>query len=108
MRKKYRNRIWERKRIWVRIGGILTGAALLGGIAGCGIFDTGNRETGKNSGKSEGISLDVWVFFDENTPGTYYVDLWKELAEEKGYDIDLKTYSTENIKYKFKISLTFK
>ena len=108
MGKKYRNRIRERKRIWVRIGGILTGAALLGGIAGCGIFDAGNREDGKSSGKSEGISLDVWVFFDENMPGTYYVDLWKELAEEKGYDIDLKTYSTEQIKDKLRISLTCK
>ena len=37
----------------------------------------------------EKVSLSVWAFFDENTPGTYYVDLWEELAEEYGYDIDV-------------------
>ena len=53
----------------------------------------------------EKVSLSVWAFFDENTPGTYYVDLWEELAEEYGYDIELKTYSTEQIKDKLKIAL---
>ncbi|MCU6763159.1 extracellular solute-binding protein [Brotonthovivens ammoniilytica] len=50
-------------------------------------------------------SLDVWIFFDENTPGTYYVDLWEELGEQMNCSINLKTYSTEQIKDKLKIAL---
>ena len=53
----------------------------------------------------EKIKLSVWAFFDENTPGTYYVDLWQELEDDFGYDIELKTYSTEQIKDKLKIAL---
>lgn len=53
----------------------------------------------------EKVSLDVWIFFDENTPGTYYVDLWKELGEQMDCRINLKTYSTEQIKDKLKIAL---
>ncbi len=49
--------------------------------------------------------LEVWAFFDENTPDSYYVDLWQELGEEQGCSIEIKTYSTQQIKDKLKISL---
>ena len=96
-----------KKRI-ARIALVLAGTTVIGAAAGCG-QNNGTLSEGPDTasgGQKPRISLDVWVFFDENTPGTYYVDLWKELAEEKGYEINLKTYSTEQIKDKLRISLT--
>lgn len=67
--------------------------------------DSSQTETQTDETSDSKVKLSVWAFFDENTPGTYYVDLWEELAEEHGYDIELKTYSTEQIKDKLKIAL---
>ena len=44
--------------------------------------------------------LEVWTFFDKNVPGAYYVFLWDTLAEKYGYDINVKSYSTEQLKDK--------
>lgn len=58
--------------------------------------------------EKEEVQLEVWVFFGINEPGDYYVDLWDELAAEYGYDIDLKIYSTEQIKGKLRVALVCK
>lgn len=74
--------------------------------AGCGQTSGTSQEKEQADQSSEDkVHLSVWAFFDENTPGTYYVDLWDELAEKYGYEIDLKTYSTEQIKDKLKLAL---
>ena len=74
--------------------------------AGCGQTSGKDQEKEQADQSSEDkVHLSVWAFFDENTPGTYYVDLWDELAEKYGYEIDLKTYSTEQIKDKLKLAL---
>ena len=44
-------------------------------------------------------------FFDKNVPGAYYVFLWDTLAEKYGYDINVKSYSTEQLKDKLKVAL---
>ena len=49
--------------------------------------------------------LEVWTFFDKNVPGAYYVFLWDTLAEKYGYDINVKSYSTEQLKDKLKVAL---
>lgn len=54
---------------------------------------------------AEKPSLDVWIFFDQNTPGTHYLDLWDTLAQELGYEVHVKTFATEELKDKLRISL---
>jgi raffinose/stachyose/melibiose transport system substrate-binding protein len=49
--------------------------------------------------------LEVWIFFDHNTPGTHYIDLWETLAKELGYTVNIKTFATEELKDKLRISL---
>ena len=92
-----------------RKGIALVLAVLLGSLfflGGCNhATDSGQNETQTTQNEDGKIKLSVWAFFDENTPGTYYVDLWEELAKEHGYEIDLNTYSTEQIKDKLKIAL---
>ena len=84
---------------------ILLGTVLLCGGCKTAVQPKTSEATNVQTDSGEKVSLSVWAFFDENTPGTYYVDLWEELAEEYGYDIELKTYSTEQIKDKLKIAL---
>ena len=75
-------------------------------MAGCsGASGTNQEKEQADQSSEDKVHLSVWAFFDENTPGTYYVDLWDELAEKYGYEIELKTYSTEQIKDKLKIAL---
>jgi raffinose/stachyose/melibiose transport system substrate-binding protein len=49
--------------------------------------------------------LNVWIFFDHNTPGTHYNDLWKKLSQELGYTVNVKTFASEELKYKLRIGL---
>ena len=93
------------KRITSLMLAVLLGALLLCGGCGNAAQKNTTEDTKNQTDSGEKVSLSVWAFFDENTPGTYYVDLWEELAEEYGYDIELKTYSTEQIKDKLKIVL---
>lgn len=71
----------------------------------CGCGQTETTQSSLSDAGEESVSLSVWVFFDENTPGTYYVDLWEELAKDFNYEIEVQTYSTEQIKDKLKIAL---
>ena len=95
-----------------RIRSVILLAVLCLCLTVCGCSGNGNvfafwqnHNEVDDSDTEDKIKLSVWAFFDENTPGTYYVDLWQELEEEFGYDIELKTYSTEQIKDKLKIAL---
>lgn len=73
----------------------------------CGIFAgcAKNEESVREQEKTKNAELDVWVFFDINTPGSYYVDLWDTLGEEYGYSINVNVYSTEQIKDKLRVAL---
>ena len=95
-----------------RIRSVILLAVLCLCLTVCGCSGNGNvfafwqnHNEVDDSDTEDKIKLSVWAFFDENTPGTYYVDLWQELEEEFGYNIELKTYSTEQIKDKLKIAL---
>lgn len=95
-----------------RIRSVILLAVLCLCLTVCGCSGNGNvfafwqnHNEVDDSDTEDKIKLSVWAFFDENTPGTYYVDLWQELEEKFGYDIELKTYSTEQIKDKLKIAL---
>lgn len=93
-----------------RIKCVFLSAVLCMGLIFCGCKGSSlpflNKKTeSEMPDTDEKIKLSVWAFFDENTPGTYYVDLWQELEADFGYDIELKTYSTEQIKDKLKIAL---
>jgi raffinose/stachyose/melibiose transport system substrate-binding protein len=73
----------------------------------CGMY-AGCAKNEKELESRETVSeaeLEVWTFFDINTPDSYYVDLWDTLAEQYGVSIDVKTYSTEQIKDKLRIAL---
>ena len=47
--------------------------------------------------------MDVWIFFDYNTPGTHYLDLWESLGETYGYQLNVQTFTTEELKDKLRI-----
>lgn len=92
---------------WILVGILTVGIFL----SGCGTVEDGNvlsqgehSETDSHTSAKEDV-LDVWIFFDENTPGTYYIDLWEELGAQLNCDVRVKTYSTEQIKDKLRISL---
>lgn len=76
-------------------------------VFACGLFAgcTVGGDTVSEQAEEEKIEYEIWVFFDINTPDSYYVDLWDTLAEKYGYSIDVKVYSTEQIKDKLKIAL---
>ncbi len=78
---------------------LLTAVLLLGLLAGCTQTTNGPKQ---DPAKGE---LEVWTFFDKNVPGAYYVFLWDTLAEQYGYEINVKTYSTEQLKDKLKVAL---
>lgn len=50
-------------------------------------------------------TLEVWIFFDYNTPGTHYLDTWKMLEEEFDIALDVKTFASEELKNKLRIAL---
>lgn len=62
-------------------------------------------EVQDESANEEKISLEIWGFFDYNTPGNHYISLWETLAEEYGYDLNIKVFATEELKDKLRISL---
>ncbi len=80
-----------------------------GGVAKCCIFSciSGGCTQTKSVAQQEPAraELEVWTFFDKNVPGAYYVFLWDTLAEKYGYDINVKSYSTEQLKDKLKVAL---
>lgn len=55
--------------------------------------------------QEEKVTIEIWSFFDYNTPGNHYVKLWEELAEEYGYELNVKVFKTEELKDKLRISL---
>lgn len=70
-------------------------------FAGCGSENVQEKDTDT----SEKVELDVWICYDRNVPGSYYVFLWDSLAEEYGYSIDIKTYSQQEIKTKLRMAM---
>lgn len=55
--------------------------------------------------EKEKAVMEIWAFFGSNTPGEHYIGLWDELAEEYHVEIDLKVYSTEQMRSKLRIAL---
>ncbi|MBP2655143.1 MAG: UgpB [Firmicutes bacterium] len=62
-------------------------------------------ESTGSSSESNKPELNVWIFFDHNTPSTHYLDLWKSLGNELGYNVNVKTFASEELRYKLRISL---
>lgn len=73
-------------------------------FAGCSASSQMTEEEDDN----DKVTLEAWIFFDQNTPGTHYFDTWEALEAELGYDITVKTFSTEELKDKLRISLASK
>lgn len=110
MRKMYTEQQKKKQNIKISVKKIISVVltVLFGGLLLVGCSQTsGQSQKGEQTGQAstDKVRLSVWAFFDENTPGTYYVDLWEELGKKYGYEIELKTYSTEQIKDKLKIAL---
>ncbi|MCR5667090.1 MAG: extracellular solute-binding protein [Eubacterium sp.] len=63
-----------------------------------------DRNSSTDAQSEDSLSIEIWTFFDMNTPDDYYVDYWQELADKYGYTITVKTYSTQQIKDKLKIA----
>ena len=69
--------------------------------AGCTLQSAQEESTGSGSD----IELEVWLCYDRNVPGSYYVFLWDDLGEAYGYDIEVKTYTRQEIKTKLKVAM---
>jgi raffinose/stachyose/melibiose transport system substrate-binding protein len=59
----------------------------------------------KQKTEDEQPELEIWSFFDYNTPGTHYLDLWDELEETYGYKLNVKVFATEELKNKLRMAL---
>ena len=70
-------------------------------LTGC----TGKEQRTAPTEEPAAVSLEIWSFFDYNTPGNHYLNLWDELAEEYGYELNVKVFKTEELKDKLRISL---
>lgn len=90
-----------REKLVKTISVLLVLAMLVTLLAAC----AGGRNKKKEIKSAKSTELEVWVFFDMNTPDSYYLNLWEQLADKKGYTVDLKVYSTEQIKEKVRIAL---
>lgn len=78
---------------------IIVAAALL--ISGC----AKNRAATSEETANQKPALDVWIFFDYNTPGTHYLDLWAELEKSFDCQLNVQTYVTEELRDKLRIAL---
>lgn len=64
----------------------------------------GRTFTYQGSKEADAVSFEIWTFFDMNTPDSYYVTLWEELARKNKCNITINTYSSQRIKDKLKIA----
>ena len=55
--------------------------------------------------EAEGTPLEVWICYDRNVPGAYYVFQWDTLAETYGYEIEVETYSEQELRDKLKMAV---
>lgn len=70
-------------------------------LAGCAVGTPAETEAETDS-RAE---LEVWMCYDRNVPGSYYVFLWDTLAEEYRYTVDVKTYSQQEIEDKLQMAM---
>lgn len=93
---------WKRVFWSIFIGILIILLILIGYLSGArGIA---LRNQGQPKKDEPDVQLEVWTFFDMNTPDAYYVDLWQTMAQEYGYSVNVETYSTQQIKDKLKIA----
>lgn len=71
-------------------------------LPGCGVRTQLQEDV---SDPPADISLEVWICYDRNVPGAYYVFLWDTLAEQYGYEIEIETYSEQEIRDKLKMAI---
>ncbi len=70
-------------------------------LAGCSVESASDSETETDAQ----VELEVWMCYDRNVPGSYYVFLWDTLAEEYGYTVNVKTYSQQEIEDKLQMAM---
>ncbi|MCC8142240.1 MAG: ABC transporter substrate-binding protein [Lachnospiraceae bacterium] len=70
-------------------------------LAGC----TSNSAPDDELPVSEEADLEIWMCYDRNVPGSYYVFLWDDLAEEYGYTVNVKTYSQSELEDKLRLAM---
>lgn len=75
--------------------------AALGVLSGC----SAQEQEYVSTAESEDITLEVWICYDRNVPGAYYVFDWDDLAQEYGCEIEVKTYSVQEIQSKLEVAL---
>ena len=75
--------------------------AALGVLSGC----SAKEQEYVSTAESEDITLEVWICYDRNVPGAYYVFDWDDLAQEYGCEIEVKTYSVQEIQSKLEVAL---
>ncbi len=88
------------KKILYVIFVFLLAALLPAGCAGS-TSSVGEAESA-GGGQTE---LEIWMCYDRNVPGSYYVFLWDDLAGEYGYSVDVKTYSQQEIEDKISMAM---
>jgi raffinose/stachyose/melibiose transport system substrate-binding protein len=101
----------KRKRIQY-LSLLLTAVLLVICLAGCGGTQLNSGESSgqeaEPSGSKTSAKLTVWMFNDMSTPGDYYITYWKNIEQETGYRITVRTYSTQQLKDKLKIGVATK
>lgn len=87
------------RKIKMRAAAVLLAAVLV--LTSC----AGNTEDAASGEPYSRGTLDVWIFFDYNTPGTHYLDVWEALEADYHMDIRVQTFATEQLRDKLRISL---
>ncbi len=87
-----------KKRICILAAVLLVIALFSGGCAG-------EDRRQMVSAPEEETQLEVWICYDRNVAGSYYVFLWDALAEEYGYRIDIRNYSQREIRDKLRMAM---
>ncbi len=75
---------------------------ILVGLAGC----SETTVTESQTTEQEAPELEIWMCYDRNVPGSYYVFLWDSIAEEYGCSVTVKTYSQQEIEDKLRMALS--
>lgn len=60
---------------------------------------------GTASAQASKVKLNVLVSYDVKVLGSHYVELWKQVADELGYEIEFENPGTEAYKTKVKVAL---
>lgn len=109
----------SKKRVLFIMAAVLLAVCLLSGCAGSRRGnnsvseekesvpeDIKTKENEPENTQDQKTELEIWVYMDMNTPGTHYVSTWKKLAKKHNCQLNIKTYTTQEMKNKLRTGVT--